>query len=67
MPVFLTVIGTWVGTHSVTLESIKMFFYKWLRNFSISFFIELCITRPIARFIILKLHLAKDKIETANV
>lgn len=61
MSVFLTVIGTWIGTRSVTLEPIKMFFYKWPRNFAISFFVELCIAQPIARFIILKLHLAKDK------
>lgn len=61
MSVFLTVIGTWIGTRSVTLEPIKMFFYKWPRNFAISFFVELCIAQPIARCIILKLHLAKDK------
>ncbi|HBG5055985.1 TPA: hypothetical protein KQF55_003677 [Clostridioides difficile] len=67
MSIFLTVIGTWIGTHSVTLEPIKMFFYKWPRNFAISFFVELCIAHPIARFIILKFHLAKDKIKTTNV
>lgn len=61
MSVFLTVIGTWIGTRSVTLEPIKMFFYKWPRNFAISFFVELCIAQPIARCTILKLHLAKDK------
>ncbi|WP_416325903.1 hypothetical protein [[Eubacterium] hominis] len=63
MSIFLTVIGTWIGTRSITLEPITMFFYKWPRNFAISFFVELCIAQPIARFIILKIHLAKEKTE----
>lgn len=61
MSVFLTVIGTWIGKRSLTLEPITMFFYKWPRNFAISFFVELCIAQPIARLIILKIHRAKDK------
>ncbi|MFQ8705077.1 MAG: hypothetical protein ACLR9T_03365 [Thomasclavelia sp.] len=61
MSIFLTVIGTWIGTRSLTLEPITKFFYKWPRNFAISFFVELCIAQPIARFIILKIHLVKEK------
>lgn len=53
MSIFLTVIGTWIGTRSLTLEPIQMFFYKWPRNFAISFFVELCIAQPIARYLML--------------
>lgn len=57
MSILLTVIGTWIGTRSFTLEPIRMFFYKWPRNFAISLFVEMCIAQPIARFVIFKLHL----------
>lgn len=67
MSIFLTVIGTWIGTRSLTLEPIQMFFYKWPRNFAISFFVELCIAQPIARYLMLKLHLTKDKTLAPNI
>lgn len=60
MSILLTVIGTWIGTRSVTWEPIRMFFYKWPRNFSISLFVEMCIAQPIARFVIYRLHLCMD-------
>ena len=60
MSVFLTVFGTWIGSRHISMEPIRMFFFKWPRNFSISFFIEACIAQPIARFVILKLHQQKD-------
>jgi len=56
MSVFLTVIGTWIGTQTVSLEPFKMFFYKWPRNFTISFFVESCIAQPIARLVMFKIH-----------
>lgn len=56
MSILLTVIGTWIGTRHISMEPIQMFFYKWPRNFAISFFVECCIAQPIARFVILKLH-----------
>jgi hypothetical protein len=61
MSVFLTVIGTWIGTRNVSIEPIRTFFYKWPRNFAISFFVETCLAQPIARYAILRLHLAKEK------
>ena len=61
MSIFLTVIGTWIGTRHISMEPINMFFYKWPRNFAISLGVELCIAQPIARFIMLKIHLIKDK------
>lgn len=60
MSVLLTVIGTWIGTRSITLEPIRMFFYKWPRNFAISLFVEMCIAQPIARFALLQLHTKFD-------
>lgn len=60
MSIFLTVIGTWIGNRHVGIEPISMFFYKWPRNFSVSFFVEACIAQPIARLVMLKLHKYKD-------
>ena len=60
MSIFLTVIGTWIGSRSLTLEPIRMFFYKWPRNFTISFAVELCIAQPIARLVMLKMHSLKE-------
>lgn len=56
MSILLTVIGTWIGTRSITLEPIHKFFYKWPRNFAISLFVEMCIAQPIARFVIFRIH-----------
>ncbi len=56
MSIFLTIIGTWIGNMNISIEPIKYFFYKWPRNFSISFAVELLIAQPIARYIILKMH-----------
>ena len=57
MSILLTVTGSWIGTRSVTMEPIRMFFYKWPRNFAISLFVEMCVAQPIARFVMLKVHL----------
>ncbi len=56
MSVFLTVIGTWIGTRTISIEPIVHFFHKWPRNFAISFAVEACIAQPIARFVLFKLH-----------
>ena len=60
MSILLTVIGTWIGTRSITLEPIHKFFYKWPRNFAVSLFGEMCIAQPIARFVIYRIHLWRD-------
>lgn len=67
MSIFLTVIGTWIGSRHISMEPIRGFFYKWPRNFSISLFVEACIAQPIARFVILKLHQAQDAKKAANL
>lgn len=60
MSIFLTVIGTWIGSRQISLEPLRLFFYKWPRNFAISFGVEACVAQPIARLVMLKLHQAKD-------
>lgn len=60
MSIFLTVIGTWIGSRNVSLEPIRMFFYKWPRNFAISFAVELLAAQPAARFVMLKMHEFRD-------
>lgn len=60
MSIFLTVIGTWIGNRQVSMEPIHMFFYKWPRNFAISFAVEACIAQPIARMIMIRMHKVKD-------
>lgn len=62
MSIFLTVLGTWIGTHQISLVPIQTFFYKWPRNFAISFFVECCIAQPFAHQVMKKIHLLqKDK------
>ena len=58
MSIFLTVFGTWIGSRQISMEPIRMFFYKWPRNFTISLTVELCVAQPIARAVMLKLHRA---------
>jgi len=60
MSIFLTVIGTWIGSRHISMEPIRLFFYKWPRNFAISFFVESCIAQPIARLVMLKKHEYED-------
>lgn len=61
MSILLTVIGTWIGMRQITMEPIRMFFYKWPRNFAISLGVELLVAQPIARLVMLKLHTISDK------
>lgn len=61
MSILLTVIGTWIGTRTLSMEPIYTFFYKWPRNFSIALAVELCIAQPIARAVMIKIHEITDK------
>jgi hypothetical protein len=60
MSILLTVIGTWIGTGRVSADPIKLFFYKWPRNFAISFAVEALIAQPIARRVMLFMHVKMD-------
>ncbi len=56
MSPILTVVCTWIGTRSISLEPIAHFFYKWPRNFAVSFGIEALIAQPIARAVMRAFH-----------
>lgn len=61
MSIFLTVIGTWIGSREVSMQPIRIFFYKWPRNFAISFATEAFIAQPIARMVMMRMHQVKDR------
>ena len=63
LSLFLSVIGTWVGTGEISLEPFKNFLHIWPRNFAIAFWIELLIAQPIARFAMKKLHQSQARKE----
>ena len=65
MSIFLTVIGTWIGSRSISIEPIRLFFYKWPRNFAISFGVECLIAQPIARAVLHRMHKYIDGKNTA--
>ncbi|WP_283678704.1 hypothetical protein [Lentilactobacillus sp. Marseille-Q4993] len=56
MSIVLSVVGVWIGTKTISWLPIEHFFYKWPRNFTISFLVEACIAQPFARLILLKKH-----------
>lgn len=58
--IFMMVVATWSGSRNVSIELIRTFFYKWPRNFAISFAIEALAAHPIARTVLFKLHQIKD-------
>jgi len=60
MSIFLTVVGTWIGLRQISMEPIRTFFYKWPRNFAVSFAVEACVAQPIARMVMKKIHEIKD-------
>jgi len=54
--------------HPLSMEPIILFFYKWPRNFAISFAVEALIAQPIARLVMLKLHQLKDtRLDVENI
>lgn len=56
MSVVLTIVATWIGTHTISWAPITDFFYKWPRNFTISFFVEVGLAQPLARMVLLMKH-----------
>ena len=56
LSIWLTIIGTWVGSGKISLEPIENFFSIWPRNFGVAFWIELIVAQPIARFVMVKIH-----------
>lgn len=60
MSILLTVIGTWIGNWHVSVDPILGFFYKWPRNFAISFAVEALFAQPLARLVLYRRHLRID-------
>ncbi|MDR0591593.1 MAG: hypothetical protein LBG75_03540 [Candidatus Nomurabacteria bacterium] len=58
----MTVIGSWIGGHSFTLEPIEHFFLRYPRNFVIALAVELAISQPVARLVMAKWHKRKDTV-----
>ncbi|SMG33873.1 hypothetical protein [Paenibacillus aquistagni] len=56
LSILLTIIGTWVGTKTISLLPFQRFFHTWPRNFGIAFWIELLIAQPIARLAMKSMH-----------
>ncbi|MGD1817360.1 MAG: hypothetical protein ACPKNR_10030 [Pleomorphochaeta sp.] len=61
--IFLTIVGSWIGQRQISKEPLIHFFYKWPRNFAISFAVEALLAQPIARFVMKKIHENKDKLK----
>lgn len=61
MSLVLTVVGPWIGARRLSLEPLRSFFYKWPRNFTVSFCVECLIAQPIARLVMDRLHRFQDK------
>ena len=60
MSIFLTVFGTWIGSRRISLEPIRLFFFKWPRNFALSFAVEALVAQPVARAVMALLHRRLD-------
>ena len=61
LSLWLSIIGTWVGTGKISLEPLANFHHIWPRNFGVAFWIELLIAQPIARAAMKQLHLRQDR------
>lgn len=67
LSLWLSIIGTWIGTKQISLEPFGNFLHIWPRNFGIAFWIELLVAQPIARFAMKQIHLSQDrKAESVN-
>lgn len=67
MSALLTVVGTWIGSRSLAWGPIRLFFYKWPRNFALSLGVEALVAQPIARWVMQRLHRARNKKHPAPV
>ncbi|WP_235775240.1 MULTISPECIES: hypothetical protein [Paenibacillus] len=56
LSIWMSIIGTWVGTRQISLKPFENFLHIWPRNFGVAFWIELLIAQPIARYVMKKLH-----------
>ncbi len=61
----LTIIGTWIGTEKLSIDPIMNFIYIWPRNVTISFLVESLIAQPTAIFIMTRIHIQTDGLNSA--
>ncbi|AMV60721.1 putative membrane protein [Pediococcus damnosus] len=54
--IFMTVLGTWIGSQQISWTPIQQFFVKWPRNFAIALAVELLLAQPIARQVMQVIH-----------
>lgn len=66
MSMLLTILGSWVGMGKISFAPFHTYFEKWPRNFGVALFVETFLAQPIARFVMLKMHEAKDKKVATN-
>ena len=60
MSVVLTVVAPWIASGRISMEPVERFFFRWPRNFAVSFAVEALVAQPIARAAMNRLHLALD-------
>lgn len=60
MSVILTVVAPWIAAGHVSPEPVEHFFFRWPRNFAVSFAVEALVAQPIARVAMNRLHLMLD-------
>lgn len=60
MSVILTVVAPWIASGQISMEPVEHFFFRWPRNFAVSFAVEALVAQPIARAVMNRLHLALD-------
>lgn len=60
MSVVLTVVAPWIAAGQASMEPIEHFFFRWPRNFAVSFAVEALVAQPIARAAMNHLHLTLD-------
>ena len=63
LSIWLTIIGSWVGSGQISMEPFEKFFSIWPRNFGVAFWIELIIAQPIARYVMKKIHERQEQKE----
>ena len=54
--ILLTIIGSWIGTKSISMEPFRNFVHIWPRNIAIAFAVEALIAQPIARQVMVLIH-----------
>ena len=52
----MTIVGSWIGQHTISMQTIYKLGQIWSRNFGIALAIEALIAQPIARQVMILIH-----------